>query len=223
MRLISIFCHYILIVICINYLIESRSIQLLEKRGTYRELRYVNKEHELSNDFLNNRQLYKYPNHFFYIIHNFFSVSFHFNPDFKISFYNDISNIYLLNLGFITSNNVVNDGCHKKVSFFYDNYNQMAGVQQEKTLSNKSYTYDSEGNNMNYNNNCLYFILLLLLYLFRNTFPKNRKLLWLFFIFSSLVPFYFRIFFPNDFQESFHNKLKKCQNVNFFSIESIKV
>ena len=99
----------------------------------------------------------------------------------------------------------------------------MAGVQQEKTISNKSCTYDSEGNNMNYNNNCLYFILFLLLYLFRNTFPKNRKLLWLFFIFSSLVPFYFRIFFPNDFQESFHNKLKKCQNVNFFSIESIQI
>ena len=72
MKFISIFCHCILITICINYLIESRSIQLLEKGGTYRELRYLNKENELSNDFLNNRQLYKYSNHFFYIIHNFF-------------------------------------------------------------------------------------------------------------------------------------------------------
>ena len=99
-KLISVFCHYILIVICINYLIESRSIQLLEKRGTYRELRYVNKEHELSNHFLNNMQWYKYPNHLFYIIYNFFSVSFYFNPDFKISFYNGISNIYIFKFRF---------------------------------------------------------------------------------------------------------------------------
>ena len=100
MKFISIFCHCILIVICINYLIESRSIQLLEKRGTYRELRYVNKEHELSNHFLNNMQWYKYPNHLFYIIYNFFSVSFYFNPDFKISFYNGISNIYIFKFRF---------------------------------------------------------------------------------------------------------------------------
>ena len=33
MKLISIFCHCILIAICINYLIESRSIQVFEKRG----------------------------------------------------------------------------------------------------------------------------------------------------------------------------------------------
>ena len=39
MKFISIFCHYILIAICINYLIESRSILVFEKRGTYRVLR----------------------------------------------------------------------------------------------------------------------------------------------------------------------------------------
>ena len=161
MRLISIFCHFILIVICINYLIKSRSIQLLEKRGTYRELRYVNKEHGLSNDFLNNRQLYKYPNHYFYIIHNFFSVSFHFNPDFKISFYSDKSNIYFLNLGFVTSNNVFNDSCHKKVPFFCDNYNQMA--------------YNGY-NQMDYNNGCLYFILLSFPSLFEHSYNNLRHI-----------------------------------------------
>ena len=40
--LISIFCHCILIVICINFLIESRSIQLLEKGETHGEQKYVN-------------------------------------------------------------------------------------------------------------------------------------------------------------------------------------
>ena len=57
--------------------------------------------------------LYKSFNHFFYTIHNFFSISFYFNTDFKISFYNDISNIYFLNLNFMTNNSIV-----KKVSFF---------------------------------------------------------------------------------------------------------
>ena len=85
----------------------------------------------------------------------------------------------------MTINNIVNDSCHKKVSFFYDNYNQMAGAPQEKSFSNKSGAYDSESNNMNYSNKYLYFILLFL----RNTLRKNRKLFWLFFFISSSVSF----------------------------------
>ena len=52
--LISIFCHCILIVICINFLIESRSIQLLEKGETHGEQKYVNNNFfDLKNDFVN--------------------------------------------------------------------------------------------------------------------------------------------------------------------------
>ena len=52
--LISIFCHCILIVICINFLIESRSIQLLEKGETHGEQKYVNNNFfDLKNHFVN--------------------------------------------------------------------------------------------------------------------------------------------------------------------------
>ena len=52
--LISIFCHCILIVICINFLKEFRSIQLLEKGGNHEEQKYLSKKiYDLKNDFVN--------------------------------------------------------------------------------------------------------------------------------------------------------------------------
>ena len=60
-NVISIICHFILIIVCINYLNENHSIQFLEKRSAYGEnpCFYTNKGfyNKLLNDIVNNTKI----------------------------------------------------------------------------------------------------------------------------------------------------------------------